>query len=38
MDEIQQICTHVAYLENGIISKYTVEEFSNKLEEGEIVS
>lgn len=38
MDEIQQICTHVAYLENGSITKYTVAEFSNKLEEGKIIS
>jgi ABC-type multidrug transport system ATPase subunit len=38
MEEIQQICTHVAYLEDGFITKYTVEDFLSKLEEGEIVS
>jgi ABC-2 type transport system ATP-binding protein len=38
MDEIKQICTHVAYLENGCITKYTVDEFLSKLDEGEIVS
>lgn len=27
LDEIKQVCTHVAYLENGKMSKYTVEEF-----------
>jgi ABC-2 type transport system ATP-binding protein len=27
LDEIKQVCTHVAYLENGRMSKYTVEEF-----------
>lgn len=27
LDEIKQICTHVAYLENGRMCKYTVEEF-----------
>lgn len=34
MDEIKQICTHVAFLDNGTISKYTVNEFlkSQKLE------
>lgn len=38
MDEIQQICTHVAYLDNGIVTKYTVDDFLTKLDEGEIVS
>ncbi|WP_419954941.1 ABC transporter ATP-binding protein [Neobacillus niacini] len=27
LDEIRQVCTHVAYLNNGKIEKYTVEEF-----------
>jgi ABC-2 type transport system ATP-binding protein len=27
LDEIKQICTHVAYLDNGKMAKYTVEEF-----------
>jgi ABC-2 type transport system ATP-binding protein len=27
LDEIKQICTHVAYLNNGKMEKYTVEEF-----------
>jgi len=27
LDEIKQICTHVAYLENGKMEKYKVEEF-----------
>lgn len=27
LDEIKQICTHVAYLDNGKMEKYTVEEF-----------
>lgn len=27
MDEIKQICTHVAFLENGKMTKYTVDEF-----------
>ncbi|MGX6445444.1 ABC transporter ATP-binding protein [Neobacillus sp. K501] len=27
LDEIKQVCTHVAYLDNGRMSKYTVEEF-----------
>jgi len=27
IDEINQVCTHVAFLENGIITKYTVEDF-----------
>ncbi|WHY91898.1 ABC transporter ATP-binding protein [Neobacillus cucumis] len=27
LDEIKQICTHVAYLNNGKIEKYTVKEF-----------
>lgn len=28
MDEIRKICTHVAYLEDGKMSKYTIGEFS----------
>jgi ABC-2 type transport system ATP-binding protein len=27
LDEIKQVCTHVAYLNNGKMEKYTVEEF-----------
>ncbi|PLR81601.1 ABC transporter ATP-binding protein [Bacillus canaveralius] len=27
LDEIRQVCTHVAFLENSIIKKYTVTEF-----------
>ncbi|MEH6904514.1 ABC transporter ATP-binding protein [Neobacillus drentensis] len=27
LDEIKQICTHVAYLDNGRMEKYTVEDF-----------
>jgi ABC-2 type transport system ATP-binding protein len=27
LDEIRQVCTHVAYLNNGSMEKYTVEEF-----------
>lgn len=27
LDEIKQVCTHVAYLNNGKIEKYTVEQF-----------
>lgn len=27
LDEIKQICTHVAYLDNGKMEKFTVEEF-----------
>jgi ABC-2 type transport system ATP-binding protein len=27
MDEIRQICTHVAFLDNGAMTKYTVDEF-----------
>ncbi|MEH7074548.1 ABC transporter ATP-binding protein [Neobacillus drentensis] len=27
LDEIKQICTHVAYLENGKMEKFTVDEF-----------
>lgn len=29
LDEIKQVCTHVAYLDEGKIEKYTVEEFLN---------
>lgn len=34
MDEIQQICSHVAFLDDGTISKYTVKEFTEKLSLG----
>ncbi len=27
IDEVRQLCTHVAYLENGKITKYRIEEF-----------
>jgi ABC-2 type transport system ATP-binding protein len=30
MDEIKQICTHVAFLEDGQMKKYTVDEFLNE--------
>jgi len=30
MDEIKQICTHVAFLEDGKMTKYTVDEFLNE--------
>jgi len=30
MDEIKQICTHVAFLEDGQMTKYTVDEFMNE--------
>jgi ABC-2 type transport system ATP-binding protein len=29
LDEIKQVCTHVAYLNDGKMEKYTVEEFLN---------
>ncbi|WP_040206817.1 ABC transporter ATP-binding protein [Neobacillus jeddahensis] len=29
LDEIKQVCTHVAYLHDGKMEKYTVEEFLN---------
>lgn len=35
MDEIEQICTHVAYLDNGNITKYTVKEFMTTHLKGE---
>jgi len=35
LDEIQQLCTHVAYLDEGILTKYTVEAFMKKMQEGE---
>lgn len=31
MDEIQQVCTHVAYLNDGNLTKYTVGEFVKKM-------
>lgn len=34
-DEIRQICTHVAFLEDGKITKYTVGEFSEVIMKGE---
>lgn len=34
MDEIRQICTHVAFLENGTMTKYTVDEFLRTQELG----
>ncbi|NDI33900.1 ABC transporter ATP-binding protein [Chengkuizengella sediminis] len=34
MDEIKEICTHVAYLEHGEIQKYTVADFMNQVVNG----
>ncbi|WLR50353.1 ABC transporter ATP-binding protein [Bacillus tianshenii] len=34
LDEIQKVCTHVAYLENGMITKYTTEEFTTRMTNG----
>lgn len=35
MDEIKQTCTHVAFLQDGTMTKYTVDDFMNHhLEEG----
>ncbi|UCZ54052.1 ABC transporter ATP-binding protein [Bacillus shivajii] len=34
IDEIQQVCTHVAYLEDGKMTKYTVEEFMKVMKVG----
>lgn len=31
MDEIRQICSHVAFIEEGKITKYTVKDFAEKL-------
>ncbi|OLO28639.1 ABC transporter ATP-binding protein [Alkalihalophilus pseudofirmus] len=31
MDEIRQICSHIAYLDAGKVTKYSVEEFSKKM-------
>lgn len=31
MDEIKQVCTHIAFLNNGQITKYSVEQFNEKL-------
>ncbi|WP_374724451.1 ABC transporter ATP-binding protein [Calidifontibacillus erzurumensis] len=31
LDEIKQVCTHVAYLKDGKIEKYTVENFDRKI-------
>lgn len=36
MDEIRQICTHVAFLENGRLEKYEIESFMDKLSQGGI--
>ncbi|MDR6120908.1 ABC-2 type transport system ATP-binding protein [Bacillus sp. SLBN-46] len=38
LDEIKQVCTHVAYLNDGKMEKYTVEEFLNTHNLGGIVS
>ncbi|MBU8908331.1 ABC transporter ATP-binding protein [Desertibacillus haloalkaliphilus] len=35
MDEIRQVCSHVAYLEDGVMTKYTIDEFSKSVLEGE---
>ncbi|MGD8190505.1 ABC transporter ATP-binding protein [Brevibacillus ginsengisoli] len=34
IDEIRQVCTHVAYLHDGTIDKYTVNEFCEKYSTG----
>lgn len=34
MDEIRQICTHVAFLDNGMIQKYGIDEFMEKFSLG----
>ncbi|MFD2446848.1 ABC transporter ATP-binding protein [Bacillus sp. CGMCC 1.16607] len=38
LDEIKQVCTHVAFLDNGIINKYTVEQFLKIQKLGEMES
>ncbi|MFT9846792.1 ABC transporter ATP-binding protein [Aneurinibacillus sp. REN35] len=35
MDEIRQVCTHVAYLENGRIEKYEMDTFCKQFQFGE---
>lgn len=34
-DEIRQVCTHVASLENGQITKYSLQDFTNQYFQGE---
>lgn len=36
MDEIRQICTHVAYLQDGVIQKYQIEDFTNRFGLGDV--
>lgn len=38
LDEIKQVCTHVAFLDNGKIEKYTVEQFLKIQRLGEMES
>ena len=33
-DEIKQVCSHVAFLENGKITKYAMDDFFNKYKRG----
>ncbi|HLS20100.1 MAG TPA: ABC transporter ATP-binding protein [Bacillota bacterium] len=35
LDEIKRVCTHVAFLEDHKITKYTITEFTDKFEGGE---
>jgi len=35
LDEVKQICTHIAYLENGKMTKYTLAEFEANVMYGE---
>ncbi len=37
IDEIRQICTHVAYLDDGVVTKYTIDEFCRTIAEGRSV-
>lgn len=32
LEEIKQICTHVAYLEDGVITKYSMDQFLQRVE------
>ena len=35
LDEVKQLCTHIAYLENGKITKYSIAEFESMMWTGE---
>ncbi|BDG36047.1 ABC transporter ATP-binding protein [Saccharococcus caldoxylosilyticus] len=35
LDEVKQLCTHIAYLENGKITKYSIAEFESIMWTGE---